>query len=94
MNGWQQLFQTLPGFAIIVAFDGNGKTAVESFLRTQKPRINKVEKVPQFGEVIFDRGAGGDEPHAALEIHGGLRAFGGEVLDHLGFVEDDRAPLD
>jgi len=44
--------------------------------------------------MVFNGGAGGNEAHVAVEVHGGLGSFGGEILDGLGLVQDDGMPLD
>ncbi len=35
-----------------------------------------------------------DELETALQFHGRLRAFGGEIFDGLGLVEDNGLPFD
>ena len=91
-KGADELFQQQLGLAVVKAFDGDGETFVEAAQAAEQAGVDEVEEIPQLAEVIFDRGAGGDQLEAGGKRHRRLRPFGGGVFDRLCLVEDDRLP--
>ncbi|OPY16926.1 MAG: hypothetical protein A4E69_00099 [Syntrophus sp. PtaB.Bin138] len=89
-----QLLQPLPGFPVAVLLNGDGIALVKLPAGAKQSGIDEVEKGIELTQVIFNGGAGGDQTEIALEGQGGLSPLGLEILDGLGLIEDDGAPLD
>ena len=87
-----QLFQPPPRLVAAVAFDRHGETLLEMFERAEQPRIDELEQVPQFAEMVFQRRASHDQPELGRQTHRRLRPASGHVLDRLGFVQNHRVP--
>jgi len=70
----------------------NEKLALESGLRSEQSRIEKLHDGPQIADVILDRRSGQRDAVAGLERarRASLFAFG--ILDVLGLIEHDAAP--
>lgn len=93
MKGRTSFFQAPAGLAVVHPFDGDGETGVEPVAGAEQAGGDEVEQGPEFSEMVFDRGAGGDQPEPGRKMHGRLGAFGGRVLDRLGLVQDHGLPL-
>ena len=83
-----ELLQPPPRLAAAVAFDRHGKAISKTLQRTEQPRVDELEQVPQFAQVVFQRRAGHDQSEVRLESHRRLGTAGGHILDRLGFVQD------
>lgn len=73
---------------------GVGIALSEVAARAEEVGVEEVEDGPEVVEAVFDGGAGEGETVRGREGAGGLGLTGGRVLDELGFVEDQRLPLD
>jgi hypothetical protein len=86
--------QALPRGWSLIALDGVGKPLIEAVQRAEQAGIDEPKQVPQFAQVVLDRGAGGDDFEVALQGHGRLRSLRVLIFDGLGFVQHNVLPLD
>ena len=88
-----QLLEPVSGRVIPIALDRHGEALVEPLQRAEQARVDEAKQVPQFAQMILDRGAGGEHFEVAAQAHGRLRALGGHVFDGLRLVEHDGPPF-
>ncbi len=65
-KGADELSQLQLGLSVLVAFDGNGVPFVEAAKAAEQARVDEMEEIPQFPQVVFNRCAGGDELELGL----------------------------
>ena len=75
-------------FLVVFFFDGILIAGPEGGKIAEEAGDEEVEEGPEFGEVVFDRGAGEAEAVTGFKLAGGLGDFGVRVFDVLGFVEN------
>lgn len=93
-KGADQGFQPESRLIIVAQLYRVGKALIEALLRAQQPGIDKAEEIPQFTQVIFDGGAGGDDTACPLQGHHRLGTLGIGILEGLRLIGDDGLPLD
>src|SRR3989339_2211706 len=68
-KGLDQFAQSFAGVLIAKPLNGAGKALVKGFKRAQQSGIDESEQVPQFAEMVFNRGTGGEQPETGLKFH-------------------------
>ncbi len=84
-----------PGSIVVaVAFDGNGEALPERVGRSEEARVQDLHDRPELREAVLDRRPGERDPAGCPDAAGRLGLPGRTVLDVLGLVQHETAPVD
>lgn len=86
--------QLFHGALVLILLDGFEEAMLEVAGGAEQTGVEELHEGVEIADVIFDGGASEGDAEFGGEVTHGAGLFGVEVLDVLGFVEDDAVPGD